>query len=119
MPVKIKRVYEEKNKNDGIRILVDRIWPRGISKEDAGLDAWLKEIGPSNDLRKWFDHDPKKFAEFKKRYKAELQSGDQKDALTKLKEITKKHHNEVTLLFAAKDEKYNQAAVLKEILDQE
>ncbi|MFA1821774.1 DUF488 domain-containing protein [Virgibacillus oceani] len=117
MPVQIKRIYEEKNNDDGIRVLVDRVWPRGMSKADAGLDEWIKEIGPSSNLRKWFNHDPEKFAEFKKKYKDELQSGEQKKALDQLKDIIKKHRKDVTLLFGSKEEKYNQAAVLKEILD--
>jgi len=119
MPVQIKRIYEEKRKDDGIRVLVDRVWPRGVSKEDADLDEWIKQVGPSSDLRKWFSHDPEKFEAFKKKYKEELQSGDQKEALDKLKDITKKHDKEITLLFASKEEKYNQAAVLKEILDRQ
>ncbi|WP_164217551.1 DUF488 family protein [Virgibacillus sp. YIM 98842] len=119
MPVQIKRIYEEKNKDDGIRILVDRVWPRGVSKQDAALDEWVKEAGPSNELRKWFGHDPEKFPVFKEKYKKELESGEQKKALDKLKTLTKKHDKEVTLLFAAKEEKYNQATVLKEILDRQ
>ncbi|PAV31433.1 hypothetical protein CIL05_01905 [Virgibacillus profundi] len=117
MPVQIKRTYEESNKNDGVRVLVDRIWPRGMSKEDAELDHWMKEVGPSDDLRKWFGHDPNKYEDFKKKYKKELESGDQQEELEKLKDITKKHNKNVTLLYAAKDEKNNQAQVLKEILD--
>lgn len=104
MPIQIKRIYEDYNKNDGVRVLVDRIWPRGISKEDAKLSHWMKEVGPSNDLRKWFGHDPDKFNEFKEKYKQELESGDQKDKLAELKEITKKHQKNVTLVFSAKDE---------------
>lgn len=119
MPVNTKRIYESTNKNDGVRVLVDRVWPRGMSKEDAKLDHWMKEIGPSNDLRKWFDHDPDKYDDFKKKYKDELESGDQKEELEKLKEITKKHNKNVTLLYSAKDEDNNQAKVLKEILDRQ
>lgn len=117
MPVKIKRIYEEQADNDGLRILVDRVWPRGMSKEDAKLDHWLKEVGPSNDLRKWFGHDPDKFNDFKKKYKEELKSGDQQEELEELKKLTKKHNKKLTLLYGARDEKYNQASVLKEILD--
>lgn len=117
MPVNIKRIYEDAAKNDGVRILVDRVWPRGVSKEDASLDHWLKEVGPTSELRKWFGHDPEKYEEFKDRYKEELKSGDQQEALENLKEITKEHNKNVTLLFAAKDEWYNQARVLKEIID--
>ncbi|GAB3048247.1 DUF488 domain-containing protein [Virgibacillus ainsalahensis] len=117
MPVKTKRIYEDAEKGDGVRVLVDRVWPRGVSKEDAKLDYWMKEVGPSNDLRKEFGHDPDKFDSFKKKYKEELNSGEQQEELEKLKDITKKHNKHVTLLYAAKDEKNNQAQVLKEILD--
>lgn len=119
MPVQIKRIYNEEDQNDGFRVLVDRVWPRGMSKESANLDEWMKNIGPSNELRKWFNHDPEKFSEFKKKYKDELQNGDQKEELEELKELTKKHNKHITLLFSAKDENNNQAAVLKEILDRQ
>ncbi|MBY7144804.1 DUF488 family protein [Virgibacillus sp. NKC19-3] len=120
MPVEIKRIYDKgSTENDGVRVLVDRVWPRGISKEDAKLDHWMKEIGPSNDLRKWFGHDPDKYEAFKKKYKEELDSGKQQEALAELKEITKERDKNVTLLFAAKDEEHNQARVLKEILDRQ
>ena len=117
MAVKIKRVYEDPAKDDGVRILVDRLWPRGLSKEKAKLDHWLKEIGPSTELRKWFNHDPDKFTEFKEKYKAELKSGEQEEALNTLKKIVKDNKKEVTLLFAAKNEEHNQAHVLKEYAD--
>lgn len=117
MPVNMKRIYEDQAKADGVRVLVDRVWPRGMSKEDAKLDHWIKEVGPSSDLRKWFGHDPDKYEEFKKKYKQELADGDQLEALQELKDITKKNDKSVTLLFASKEEKYNQVSVLKEILD--
>jgi len=117
MSVKLKRIYEEANKDDGFRVLVDRVWPRGISKEKADLDEWLKEIGPSTDLRKWFNHDSEKYNEFKKKYKEELKEGKQKEQLDKLKEIVKKESGPVTLLYAARDEEHNQAQVLKELID--
>jgi uncharacterized protein YeaO (DUF488 family) len=117
MPVKVKRIYEQAEDHDGVRILVDRIWPRGMAKEDAKVDHWVKEAGPSNDLRKWFGHDPDKYNEFKQKYKEELNSGEQQEALEELKKLTKKHEKKITLLFGAKEEKYNQAQVLKEILD--
>ncbi|WP_106495967.1 DUF488 domain-containing protein [Lentibacillus sp. Marseille-P4043] len=117
MPVNIKRIYEDVSSDDGLRVLVDRVWPRGMSKDKAKLDHWMKEIGPSTELRKWFGHDPDKYDAFKKKYKDELASGDQQIELGKLKEITKEHDKNLTLLFSAKDEKYNQAQVLKEILD--
>lgn len=120
MPVNIKRVYEDAEKSDGIRILVDRIWPRGVSKEAASLDAWEKEVAPSDELRKWFDHDPDKYETFKKEYKKEMEeNAEQKESLNHLKKWTKEHNKNITLVYGAKDEKYNQAAVLKEILDQQ
>lgn len=118
MPVEIKRIYDQAKQNDGIRVLVDRVWPRGISKGKAQLDHWLKEIGPSAELRKWFGHDPEKYEAFKEKYKAELQEGQQQEALRKLKDLVKAH-DRLTLLFAAKDEKHNQARVLKDILDRQ
>src|SRR5699024_5242326 len=117
MSVKLKRIYEEASKNDGARILVDRVWPRGISKEKANLDEWLKEIGPSTELRKWFNHDPEKYNEFKEKYKKEIEEGKQKEELDNMKEISKKESSHVTLLYAAKDKKHNQAQVLKELID--
>lgn len=115
MTIKLKRIYEDAAESDGKRILVDRLWPRGVSKEKAKLDEWMKEIAPSSDLRKWFDHDPDKYEEFKKKYRKELQDGDQKANYDKLKEIQKKN-SKITLLFGAKDEEHNQAQVLKEML---
>lgn len=118
MTIKLKRVYEDVSKADGVRILVDRVWPRGISKEKAKLDEWLKEIGPSTELRKWFNHESDKYDEFKKKYKDELKDGDQKKDLDQLKDIIKDNSKKtVTLLYAAKDEEHNQAQVLKEIVD--
>lgn len=116
MVVKMKRIYEEATEEDGIRILVDRLWPRGVSKERARLDYWLKDIGPSHELRKWFSHDPVKFEEFKERYIEELSSGEQAEALAILKTIVKDNQQQITLLFAAKNEKQNQVHVLKRIL---
>lgn len=112
----INRIYEEYNK-DNVRVLVDRVWPRGVSKEKANLDHWIKEIAPSDSLRKWFGHDPEKFDSFKKKYKEELKSGEQKEALDQLKDIYKENNGNVVLLYGAKDEKHNQAVVLKEFLD--
>lgn len=114
--VKLKRVYDEAATNDGKRILVDRVWPRGVSKEKADVYEWLKEIGPTKELRQWFNHDPEKFATFKKKYREELQSGDQKAAYDQLKEI-QKSYSTITLVFSAKDEENNQAQVLKEMLE--
>jgi len=117
MPVKLKRIYDDCSADDGMRVLVDRVWPRGISKEDAAIDLWAKDVAPSSELRKWFNHDADKYADFKVKYKAELKSGDQKESLDQLKETAKKHKKHLTLLYAAKDEQHNQAQVLKEILD--
>jgi uncharacterized protein YeaO (DUF488 family) len=112
MDVKIKRVYEVPENSDGYRILVDRIWPRGLSKEKAGVDMWLKDAAPSSELRKWFGHDPGKWEVFKKRYFEELDNNP--EAIEQIKKESKKHH--VTLLFGAKNEEYNNAVALKEYL---
>ena len=117
MTVKLKRIYEGKSDNDGKRILVDRVWPRGVSKEKAELDEWFKEIGPTKELRQWFDHDPDKFEMFTKKYRKELQSGEQKASYDKLKAMEKDNAT-ITLVFSAKDEQHNQAQVLKEMLEQ-
>lgn len=111
--VKIKRVYEKPVKDDGYRVLVDRLWPRGLSKDKAGVDLWLKEIGPSNELRKWFSHDPVKWVSFKRKYEFELKS--QKGLLGRIKQL-QKVERVITLLYAAKNEECNNAVVLKEIL---
>ena len=116
MSCDINRIYEDYDK-DNVRVLVDRVWPRGISKEKANLDHWIKEIAPSDSLRKWFGHDPEKFDSFKKKYKEELKSGEQKEALDQLKDIYKENNGNVVLLYGANDEKHNQAVVLKEFLD--
>jgi uncharacterized protein YeaO (DUF488 family) len=110
MEIKVKRAYEKPAKDDGIRILVDRLWPRGITKQAAKIDLWLKEIAPSTELRKWFHHDPAQWTEFKKRYLAELKKN--KEPVTALKAELKK--GTVTLIYSAKDEEHNQALVLKE-----
>ncbi len=107
-----KRVYDPVSPADGYRILVDRLWPRGVSKSEAALDEWLKDVAPSDELRKWFGHRPERFAEFREKYRAELQ---QNVAFDQLKAISKAHPT-ITLLYAARDLKYNQAAVLHELL---
>lgn len=112
--IKIKRIYNEAEKNDGFRILVDRLWPRGVSKERAALDLWFKEIAPSNELRKWFNHDPQKWESFKEKYESEIM--ENKENFKKLKGIIQKE-NTVTLLYGAKDEKHNEAIVLKNLLE--
>ena len=110
--IKIKRIYDPPAPGDGRRILVDRLWPRGLSKDEARLDEWLKEIAPSDDLRKWFGHDPDRWEEFRKRYREELNSHGE---LLKLLR-TEGGKGTVTLLFAAKDADRNNAVVLKEML---
>ncbi|EOL42840.1 DUF488 domain-containing protein [Enterococcus caccae] len=114
--IQIKRAYEETSPTDGYRILVDRLWPRGMSKEKEHLDVWLKTIAPSNELRKWFGHDPTKFAEFKEKYIAELRSADGQKSLQELVKLMKEQPT-LTLIYSAKDEKNNNAVVLKEILE--
>lgn len=111
---KIKRVYDKKGKDDGFRILVDRLWPRGMSKEKAQVDFWLKEIAPSNKLRKWFDHDPEKWPEFQNRFKKEL--NENKDSVDILKKKIKENKN-VTLVYAAKDKEHNNAVFLRDYLN--
>ncbi|GGF19327.1 hypothetical protein GCM10010954_17580 [Halobacillus andaensis] len=118
MSVILKRIYDEERNLGGHRILVDGIWPRGISKEQAEIDRWMKEISPSSELRKWFNHDPEKFSEFKRRYKKELSSqSDKKSSLDELRNLA--DGNRVILLYGAKDEKHNHALVLKELLEQD
>ncbi len=108
MNIKIKRVYEKPDKKDGFRILVDRLWPRGVTKEKAALDLWLKEIAPTTELRKWFNHDPERWKDFIKKYKVELK--ENKEAISLLKDYLGK--GAVTLLYAAKDEVHNEAQVI-------
>ena len=109
----VKRVYEKPARSDGYRVLVDRLWPRGVSKAAAKLDAWEKEIAPSDELRKWFGHEPAKWAEFQQKYHAELRA--KKDLVRGLKQM-EAEHGTVTLLFGAKDETHNQAVALAKIL---
>lgn len=111
--MKIKRVYEKPDKEDGIRILVDRLWPRGLTKEKASIDLWLKEIAPSTELRKWFGHDPEKWKEFEECYSDELKKNEEQVSL--LKGQMKK--GTVTLVYGARDEEHNEAMVLKELLN--
>lgn len=111
--LKLKRVFEDASEQDGKRILVDRVWPRGIKKEEIALDEWYKELAPTTELRKWFNHDVEKWEEFKKKYKEELK--DQTELIEELQQDSNGHN--VTLLYAAKDEEHNQAVVLKEVID--
>src|SRR5690242_5857794 len=113
MNIKLKRVYEKPDKDDGFRILVDRLWPRGLTKKRAAVDLWLKEVAPSTELRKWFGHDPAKWKQFQERYRKELRAGN--DAIGFLKEKSKQ--GTITLLYGARDEEHNEALVLKTLLD--
>lgn len=110
--LRLKRAYEPAERGDGVRILVDRLWPRGVSKTDAALDDWMKDIAPSAELRKWFGHDPERWPEFRRRYKAELR--DHPDELAHLRSLAKK--KTVTLVYSAHDEEHNDAVVLREVL---
>lgn len=112
MAIKVKRIYEEPKKADGYRILVDRLWPRGIKKEEAEIDLWLKEIGPSDSLRKWFNHDAKKWTEFQKRYSKEL--ANKEELINIIKKEAKK--GTVTLLFGTKETEHNNAVALQNFL---
>ena len=114
--IKIKRVYEEASAGDGMRILVDRVWPRGISKERASLAGWRKDLAPSTPLRKWFGHDPAKWKGFRDRYRTELKRAGPSDALKELARLARR--KTVTLVYGAADEQHNQAAALKEFLDE-
>lgn len=113
MDLRIKRVYQNASDSDGYRILVDRIWPRGVSKEAARVDEWLKEVAPSSGLRTWFGHDPERFDEFAERYRAELRDNEAAERLRK----TVKENAVVTLVYSAKDTEHNQAVVLRDLLD--
>ena len=115
MDIQLKRVYEAPEESDGYRILTDRLWPRGISKEKAALDKWAKDMAPSPELRKWFGHDPEKYEEFRKKYRKELEENpEREDFLNLVKDKLKE--GRVTLLFGAKDKEHNQAVVLRDFL---
>jgi len=113
--VKLKRVYEEPSPADGYRILIDRLWPRGIKKTAAGLGAWLKDLAPSEELRRWFSHDPQRWPEFNRRYLQELEDPAKAPLLKDL--FDRARQGTVTLVFAAKDEEKNNAVVMKTFLD--
>lgn len=113
MTVSIKRIYESPGVHDGYRILVDRLWPRGIKKESAAVDLWLKEVAPSSELRMWFDHDPAKWTTFQKKYRLELKNNP---TWKELRQLVKQHKH-LTLLYAAKDEAHNHAVLLARLLN--
>jgi uncharacterized protein YeaO (DUF488 family) len=111
--IEIKRVYDKPEESDGFRILVDRLWPRGLSKQKAKIDLWLKDIAPSNELRKWYEHDPEKWPEFKERYYNELK--DKKELVDSI--IEKARKGTVTLLYGTKETRLNNATALKEYIE--
>jgi uncharacterized protein YeaO (DUF488 family) len=114
MSFEVKRAYEPAAEKDGRRILVDRIWPRGISKDNLHLDGWYRELAPSTQLRKWFGHDPERWPDFQKRYTAELKRAEVRDCLRELAAMGKR--GRVTLVYGARDEEHNQAIVLRDYL---
>lgn len=113
--IRLKRAYEPPSPDDGRRVLVDRLWPRGLSKADAAIDSWLKEIAPSTELRRWFNHDPLRWTEFRDRYRAEL--GSHAGLLEELR--ARARDGPLTLVYGARDELHNDAVVLRELLTQE
>lgn len=115
MDIRLKRAYEAPARSDGPRVLVDRIWPRGVSKDEADIDYWLKGLAPSTELRKWFGHDPEKWSEFCDRYLKELRSDEAAEDLETLGKILAEHKR-ITLVFAAKDTEHNNAVALRDYL---
>ncbi|MBK7252173.1 MAG: DUF488 domain-containing protein [Gammaproteobacteria bacterium] len=112
MNIRLKRAYEPAEESDGTRVLVDRLWPRGVTRARAGIDHWLKDVAPSSELRQWFGHDPGKWPEFRKRYRAELKGNP---TLSELRALARS--GSVTLVYAARDQQHNEAQVLKQILE--
>ena len=112
MPVRIKRVYDEPAADDGTRILVDRLWPRGISREKAAFETWMKDVAPSSDLRKWFDHKPERWTEFQERYREELRGNPEIEVLRKMAAS-----GTVTLLYGSRNRQFNHAKVLAEVVE--
>jgi uncharacterized protein YeaO (DUF488 family) len=112
--IRLKRVYDPPETGDGARYLVERLWPRGVKKEDAALAAWLKEVAPSTELRKWYDHQPERWAEFQHRYREELKDDAHRTAFEELRQAARK--GPITLVYAASDEERNSAVVLKQVL---
>ena len=111
-PIRLKRAYDPPSPEDGVRVLVDRLWPRGLRKDAARIDRWMKEIAPSTELRRWFGHDPERWQEFRRRYTSELRQHP--DELDQLRELAT--NGTVTLVFGARDEEHNDAVVLREVL---
>jgi len=111
--IKLKRVYDKPSSKDGFRVLVERLWPRGLTKQEVAVDLWLKDVAPSPELRKWFRHDPARWKQFQERYREELR--EKQEAVRLLKQTAKKRT--VTLVYAARDEEYNGALVLKRRLE--
>jgi len=112
MDIRVKRIYDHTDPEDGFRILVDRLWPRGLSKQDARVDSWMKSIAPSNELRKWYNHDPEKWTEFKERYYTEL--AENSEAITELLAHIK--HGRVSLLYSSKEQNLNNAIALRDYI---
>ena len=110
--IRLKRAYDEPSDDDGARVLVERLWPRGVSKEDAALDAWMKEVSPSPELRKWYDHDRSKWPEFVERYRAELE--EHPEAIEELRRLAEE--GRLTLVLASKDVEHSSAAILRDYL---
>ncbi len=115
MKIRIKRVYEAPEPTDGYRILVDRLWPRGLTRESAAVDEWIRDVAPSAELRRWFGHEPERWSEFRHRYLDELRHEPAAEAFGRLRETTA--HRHVTLLYGAKDEAHNNAVVLQQLLE--
>ncbi len=109
----LRRAYDPPTRNDGYRVLVDRIWPRGVSRDDAAIDHWAREMAPSDDLRRWFNHDPGRWDEFQRRYRAELEAHD--DALDTL--VDRVGQGRVTLVYGARDQRHNNAVVLRDVIE--
>jgi uncharacterized protein YeaO (DUF488 family) len=114
--IRIKRAYEPPADEDGERVLVDRVWPRGLTKERLKVDAWLRDIAPSTTLRKWFAHDPARWSEFRRRYRDELKTPEQRELLDDL--AVRARGRRLTLVYGAKDEEHNQAVVLRDALEE-
>lgn len=114
MSITVKRAYEAPEERDGRRILVDRVWPRGVRKDELRLDAWYRDLAPSTELRKWFAHDPERWSEFQKRYAAELKRAQARERIRELAALGKR--GRVTLIYSARDEEHNQAIVLRDYL---